>query len=261
MKKLFLDIGNSRIKWAIQDNGRYQFCGGVSVESFLSDYQTVFFAQFDQSPDQIFYCSVADAKTLNEIKTALQSHWQLFPVELCSQDACCHLKNGYDDFHLLGADRWMAMQGAAAKTTEPFIVVDFGTAVTVDAVRDGQHLGGFIVPGLTSLRHALAKDAADLNLVLEPAETTKQFDETQSLLATNTESAILGGTLYMSASFINQIISDLNTQLQTDFKVFLTGGDAQTFCNLVDASAEFSEDLVLHGMVQIVDSVKAEKNR
>lgn len=261
MKKLFLDIGNSRIKWAIQENGNYQFCGGIAVDKFLAAPDEVFFAHIAKTPDQIFYCTVADAKSLDAIKNTLQAHWQLFPIELCSQKNCCNLNNGYDDFHLLGSDRWMAMQGAASKTSEPFIVVDFGTAVTIDAVLDGEHLGGFIVPGLTSLRSALAKDTADLNLFLEPAESLQDDAQLQSLLATNTESAILGGTLYMSAAFINQIIFDLNAQLQTDFKVFLTGGDASIFSTLLDGAAIVEEDLVLQGMLEVVNSVKNSKNK
>lgn len=264
MKKVFLDIGNSRIKWAIVDNSDYQFCGGVLLTDFLADPEKHFFANLNSPIDQVYYACVSNAKNLDSIKNIIQSKWQLFPIELCSQQSCCGLESGYDDFHLLGSDRWMAMQGAlslvSANDTSPFIVIDFGTAVTVDAVRDGKHLGGFIVPGLTSLRSALAKDTADLNLFLEPNQSDDEFDAHSTLLATNTESAILGGTLYMSAAFINQIIMDLNAQLKTEFKVFLTGGDAKTFVNLIDANAILEEDLVLKGMVRIVNSVKSEKS-
>jgi len=261
MKKVFLDIGNSRIKWAVVDNSDYQFYGGVLLTDFLADPESHFFAHFESSVDQVYYCCVANAKNLDSIKNIIQSKWQLFPIELCSQQSCCSLECGYDDFHLLGSDRWMAMQGGMSLTStsnpSPFIVIDFGTAVTVDAVRDGKHLGGFIVPGLTSLRNALAKDTADLNLFLEPNQSSDEFDAQSTLLATNTESGILGGTLYMTAAFINQIIMDLNAQLQTEFKVFLTGGDAKIFVNLIDANVILEEDLVLKGMLRIVDSVKS----
>ena len=42
----------------------------------------------------------------------------------------------------MGVDRWLAILGAAKLTDKPFAVIDAGTAVTVDFVADGQHLGG-----------------------------------------------------------------------------------------------------------------------
>lgn len=258
MKKLFLDIGNSRIKWSQSIDGNYEYLGGESVVDFIDKMEQTFFADFEK-PDAVYYSSVADAKKVDQIKTAIQQHWQLIPIPLTSQQSCCGIECGYEDFHLLGDDRWMAMQGAASHTKDPFIVIDFGTAVTVDAVLQGKHLGGFIVPGITSLREALAKDTADLHLVVEPSKEVSDKDFSDTLLAGNTESAILGGTLYMCASFINHLIADLNTHLSTQFKVFLTGGDAKQFQALIDVPTEWEEDLVLQGMLRIVESVKENK--
>ena len=256
MKKLFLDIGNSRIKWAHTNKSGYEYIGVETLDDFLNSIDELFFESVSQ-PDAVYYSAVGCAKKIDEIKSAIQSVWQLIPVQLSSQKSCCGLESGYDDFHLLGADRWMAMQGALSHTSDPFVVIDLGTAITVDPVIDGKHLGGFIVPGLTSLRSALSKDTADLNLFLEPS--IAEAENKASLLPTNTEMAILAGTMYMCASFLNQVITDLNTQLQTELKVFLTGGDAAQFQHLVDAKVFVEEDLVLQGMVSVVESIKQRK--
>ena len=255
MKKVFLDIGNSRVKWAVESNGNYEYCGGLEVDAFINQIESVFFDQISHA-DAVYYCSVTDAHSIDTIKSLIQSHWQLIPTALSSQKDCCSLQSGYDDFHLLGDDRWMAMQGAISLTKEPVLVIDFGTAVTIDAVVDGKHLGGFIVPGLKSLRSALAKDTADLQLVSNISSSNEDQDYSQSLLATNTETAILGGTLYMTAAFINQLISDLNVQLSTQFNVFVTGGDAAQLQMLIDAKTTLEEDLVLQGMKKMVSSIK-----
>lgn len=256
MKKLFLDIGNSRIKWAQTTKSGYEFIGVETLDDVVNSIDELFFDSVSQ-PDAVYYTAVGCAKKIDEIKSAIQSVWQLIPIQLSSQKSCCGLESGYDDFHLLGADRWMAMQGALSHTSDPFVVIDLGTAITVDPVMEGKHLGGFIVPGLTSLRCALSKDTADLNLFLEPS--ADNATEQSSLLPTTTEMAILAGTMYMCASFLNQVIADLNSQLKTELKVFLTGGDAKQFKHLIDAKTFVEEDLVLQGMVSVVESIKQRK--
>lgn len=261
MKKIFLDIGNSRIKWSKSINGKYQFCNAVLIETFVANPESSFFEEIDFLPDEVYFCAVSSAKQIERIKSAIHQQWGTIAIQLSSQENCCGLTNGYDDFHLLGDDRWMALLGASQLTKEPFIVVDIGTAITVDAVIEGKHQGGFIVPGIRSLRSSLAKDTADLSLFLEPTNLEEPAEVSLSGLATNTEAGILGGTLYMVASFVNQVIHDINLQMQTECKVFLTGGDAALLQKLVDVSSDLESDLVLQGMYELVESVKSRKKK
>lgn len=256
MVKVFLDIGNTRIKWATVIDGHYEYMEGQPVESLLHSGDVTQFIEVE-SPDAVYITSVANPDVLEVFKNEIQSRFQLIPIILTSQKQCCGLTTGYDDFHKLGDDRWMAMQGAFAHYREPVIVIDAGTAMTIDAVIDGKHLGGFIVPGLTSLRASLAADTADLFMVdAIDAKQTLTDNTVDTLLGTNTASAILGGTLYMTASFINSIIADLNQQVGTVFKVVITGGNATELCPLIDVEYDYIPDLVLLGMVNIEESVK-----
>jgi len=256
MNKIFLDIGNSFIKWATVEDGYYELQDPVKLDDVLSHGLDTFGLEFH--PNEVFYSSVADPCNVDSLKSLMQSQWQLFPVRLTSQKSCCGLTSGYEDFSSLGDDRWFAMMGAVDLFTGPVIVIDAGTALTVDAIVDGIHKGGFIVPGLYTMRKSLSLSTSDLKdvNVLSNDQTNDDIDHEDQLLATDTESAILGGTLYMAASFINQLISDLNNQLHTQFTVIVTGGEATQLTPLLDYEYELINDLVLHGMTYVEETVK-----
>ncbi|MCF6298996.1 MAG: type III pantothenate kinase [Thiomicrorhabdus sp.] len=255
MNKLFLDVGNSRVKIALVSKSGYEVLPAVELSEFLTD------EGFDLSLkgkkiEAVYIASVASHDYLERIKSVIQERCQIFPVVLTAQKNSCGLTSGYTDFHKLGDDRWMAMQGAIGFYKEPLIVISAGTAMTIDAVMDGQHLGGFIVPGLKSLRSSLAMDTAALSLIDEDSQLDASNSAQKGCLATNTEAAILGGTLYMTVAYINALVSDLNTQMKTEFKVILTGGNAKQLRPLINAECELIPDLVLQGMVNIEESVK-----
>ncbi|WP_321325935.1 type III pantothenate kinase [Thiomicrorhabdus sp.] len=254
MLKLFLDVGNSFVKWATVLDNTYEVHEAVSFEQIETEGLSCF--DVVKSPDVVYFSSVGDAHRVDELKLAIQEHWQVFPIQLTAQKQCCGLTSGYTDFNQLGDDRWFAMQGALGIYSDPVIVVDAGTALTIDAIQDGQHLGGFIVPGLYTMRVSLAKNTQNLSL-FNDVETVDS-ERKDNLLATNTAEGILGGTLYMTVSFINQVVFDLNNQLKTQFKLIITGGDARKICSLIDYEFDYVPDLVLQGMVNIEESIKKE---
>ncbi|QKI88347.1 type III pantothenate kinase [Thiomicrorhabdus xiamenensis] len=251
MNRIFIDIGNSRIKYAISEDGHYEYLGAELTEDFLSNIDELLFAEFNQI-DEVYFSTVGNQHIVEELKSLIHEAWQLIPIQLSTQKSCCGLQSGYKDFHKLGSDRWMAMLGGLSMTQMPYIVVDAGTALTVDAVVDGMHKGGFIVPGLRTMRHSLANGAA----LLEMTDEDDLDEEADTMLAKDTAGGILAGTLYMSASFINHLIADLNHQVGTQFKVLLTGGDAVQLASLLDCRFAYVPDLVLLGMVHMVESVK-----
>ncbi len=251
MNKLFLDVGNSRVKIALVSKGGYEVLPAVELSEFLTD------EGFDRilkgkKIEAVYIASVTSHENLERLKLFVQDKCRLFPIILTAQTSACGLVSGYQDFHQLGDDRWMAMQGAIGFYKEPLIVISAGTAMTLDAIMDGKHLGGFIVPGLNSLRASLATDTAALSVV----EKVDSESVIPGLLAKNTETAILGGTLYMTVAYLNTIIADLNAQLKTTFKVILTGGNAKQLSALIDDPSEVIPDLILQGMINIEESVK-----
>lgn len=249
MNKILFDIGNSFVKWATVEDDYYEPQTALNLAEILK--QGLDILGLDYIPDEVYFCSVADKKQVGLFKAFIQNEWQLIPTQLSSQQACCGLRSGYGDFSSLGDDRWMAMLGAIEEYKQPVIVIDAGTAITVDAVVDGKHLGGFIVPGLGLQRASLSINTGDLDEYDNPDDA-----DSSSVLATDTASAILGGTLYMTAAFLNQLIIDLRLQFNNEFTVLLTGGDALHLSAVLDAEVVVIPDLVLRGMLFAEETIK-----
>lgn len=247
--KIFFELGNSRLKAAKYESDRYDFMGAVD-KSLIESGEFVKALHLDelQNVENIYFCSVASAEDSSSLLEALKQTFQCYPTELSTQPKCCAIQNGYDEFDQLGVDRWMSILSASAGTSKPIVVVSAGTAMTVDAIVDKQHLGGFIVPGLWLMRQSLAVNTARLEVFDSPNE------QELTLLATSTENAILGGTLYMAASYINALIKELESETGRKFDCIGTGGDFKALESLLDKPFSYVEDLTLQGMVKVTES-------
>lgn len=248
--KILFELGNSRLKAAIVNNGGYEFIGAVDNASITNDSFLDRLQLNDiNDVENIYFCSVGPAEQNALLIDAIKQHFKCYPTQLSSEPMCCGIKNGYDQFNLLGVDRWMSILGACAGTSKPILVVSAGTAMTIDAVVDKQHLGGFIVPGVSLMRKSLSANTALLSEYDSPSEQ-KDF----KLLATNTENAILGGTLYMASSYVNALIKDLESETGRKFECVGTGGNFLSIEPLLDKPFSYIEDLTLKGMLKVVES-------
>ncbi len=154
------------------------------------------------------------------------------------------LVNRYRPPKDVGADR-LANAFAAWKTYgADAIIVDIGTAVTVDAVsQDGEYLGGIIAPGTEMAAEALAQKTALLpHVTVEPVE---------SVLGGDTASAIRSGLTHGYAAMITGLVRKLKEELgfSPSMRVILTGGHVEMFQNLLtDMPVTIDPDLTLKGL-------------
>jgi type III pantothenate kinase len=122
-----------------------------------------------------------------------------------------------DNPHEVGADRLVNAVAAYDLLRQALIVVDFGTAITYDAVSNaGEYLGGIITPGAEISLDALYERAAKLPKV-EPAEP-------RSLIGKSTVDAIRSGIAFGFAGQVEGIVRRLRAELGEELKVILTGG-------------------------------------
>ncbi|MBW4936553.1 type III pantothenate kinase [Marinobacter sp. F4206] len=158
------------------------------------------------------------------------------------------LVNAYADYHRMGADRWHAMYGAWHSMSGSFAVVDAGSAVTVDYVdHSGNHVGGFILPGLHMMLRSLKTDAARIG-----------FDPDQVLdtgPGRSTGECVNHGLAWLSASMVDRIHKDAGTYGLND--IVVTGGDADRLLGL-GLSATNRPQLVLEGLELIDNEDRAE---
>ncbi len=237
--KLLLDMGNRRIKWALADGNvlreRLHFLPvphGDAADCFE-------LAWGELRPAAVAFCSVSPGEASRNLHEWVRHRWQLDAIEVRSRDRCGPLINGYREPERLGADRWANLHGARALLgAVDTVIVDAGTAVTVDALgADGRHLGGAILAGLNAGRAGLGSAAPAL-----PAA-----GESTLLPAVDTATAIAGGTLLGLAGAIERVAAEVARELEQPARL-LTGGDADALHGSLGSQWRYDELLTLRGV-------------
>lgn len=125
----------------------------------------------------------------------------------------------YDNPQEVGADRIADAVAAFEKYGGPCVVVDFGTAITFDAISEkGEYLGGVIAPGIGISSEALFQQAARLPRV--------EIREPSRVIGTNTVASMQSGLFYGAVSLVDGILDRLCATLGPKTKVVATGGQA-----------------------------------
>ncbi len=147
----------------------------------------------------------------------------------------------YDSPQEVGADRMVNAVAAHAKYGGPCVVVDFGTAITFDAIsRQGEYLGGIIAPGLGISAEALFSRAARLTRVdlREPAQ----------VIGTNTTASIQSGLYYGFIGLVDGILERILASLGSGTAVVATGGQAELLARGSRFIREVDQKLTLEGL-------------
>ncbi|MBJ7520416.1 MAG: type III pantothenate kinase [Solirubrobacteraceae bacterium] len=141
----------------------------------------------------------------------------------------------------LGADRLVNAVAAHAKVGGPCIVVDFGTAITYDAVSEaGEYLGGVIAPGVEISMDALTSRGAKLPKI--------DLAEPRSLIGKSTVDAIRSGIIYGFASAVDGIVGRLRGELGPETPTIATGGLARSIVPHTTQIDEVDDLLTLTGL-------------
>lgn len=173
---LLIDAGNTRIKFAY-----YEALSSVAAEQsqvvvpkkFILTHAelgglTAQLMQFNKKPVLVIGVNVSGPVVATKIVEQLDAHCGKQAYELhwlTSQPQLLHLMNSYGDHSQLGSDRWLAMLGLSVHERaqqQPAMLLNFGTATTIDTVFHNQFLGGLIVPGLQLMADSLASGTAQL---------------------------------------------------------------------------------------------------
>jgi type III pantothenate kinase len=145
----------------------------------------------------------------------------------------------------LGADRLVNAVAAYERFGGPCAVVDFGTAITFDAVSaEGEYLGGVIGPGVEISMEALAARAAKL----PPIELGEPLGEPGGVIGKTTQASLQSGIVYGFAGAIDAIARRVQRELGDEAEFVATGGHAAAiipFCEMID---EVDDLLTLTGL-------------
>lgn len=250
---LLIDIGNSSMKWTpssslgLSDMLQQQYPENITSAFFTKCWQDL------HKPAEIIVSCVAQKPVWQALQKACDELWGIKVQKIDSLKEGFGLINAYDDALALGSDRWCAMIGGLQVTDSTFLVIDAGSALTVDVVdKSGKHLGGYIVPGLEMMRKSLGLHTAQV-----------KTDSTSSnipslLLASSTAQCVEAGIHLTAVKLIEAIIEKESKQLKK-CQCLLTGGDAKILADLLSVKCVMMPDLVLRGLA-VIAGIDLENN-
>jgi type III pantothenate kinase len=254
MTWLAIDIGNTRLKWAVYAAaapGSEMLAHGAE---FLENIEKLSEGPWAQlaAPGRMLGCCVAADAVKRRAEEQMEELWDVTPSWVVSSSAEAGLENGYDHPTRLGADRWVAMIGArhrllAAGPARPAVVVMIGTAVTVEAVdAGGKFLGGLILPGHGIMLRALESGTAGLHV---PTGEVRAFP-------TNTSDALTSGGTYAIAGAIERMVQHLREHSGAEPVCYMTGGAGWKMAPHMSVRFELVESLIFDGL-QVIAAARA----
>ncbi len=152
----------------------------------------------------------------------------------------------YDNPHEVGADRIVNGIAARAEHGAPVVVIDFGTATTVDVIdAEGAYIGGAIAPGVETSAEALFDRAARLSKV--------DLEDPGSVIGTNTPASLQAGLLLGAAAMVDGLVRRVWDELGSESPVVATGGLAERMAPLCETITVVDPDLTLKGLKAIYE--------
>lgn len=265
MNTLLLDVGNTRLKWAVwaQAEGPAQGqLGSMSSCCYAVEDVTVLLnGQWKglYPIDRVLLASVGGAAFCQALQGYVQQRWAVSVEHLTTPAAAWGVINAYAEPQRLGIDRWLALIAARRLSKGPLWVVDCGSAVTIDRLdAGGQHLGGLILPGLAMMAQGLA-GVGNLSMAArshEPGRLSAGLKVAQ--LAQDTATAVDTGMLTMLVAAIDRIVAesvsppvDAAAVITAEVTAVIAGGDAARIQPLLAGQWLHQPSLVLQGMALI----------
>lgn len=236
---LLVDIGNSRIKWAVADAAGIRSGKAALLNESLETILHKLWRNVPK-PERIVVSNVKGAVIAQALRDWSAKHWSVDPMFIRPERRSHGVINRYRQPEQLGSDRWAAIIGARSLLDRAFCVVDCGTAVTIDGVTHaGEFVGGVILPGLRLARECLIRCTSAIaegksHKVCFPGQLTSEAVQIGTLLA------VVGG--------VERSVDAFRALLGDAMLVYLTGGDADQIVERLRVPVECDPELVLRGL-------------
>jgi type III pantothenate kinase len=245
--QVVIDIGNTRIKWALLKSGGLAAQDSAVHRGELEAAFATVVAALPNNVTRAVVANVAGAALGARLRETLERRG--VTVDFVATTAKrCGVRCAYTDPNRLGVDRWLAVLAAYGLARGAACVVSAGTAVTFDAVdAGGQHLGGLILPGARLMAAALDRETSNIGTTPPAQVAPRGLD----LLGRDTAQAVGHGTMLALAAAVDRAAARVAAALGTRPPVYLTGGDAPALQPWLETPVDLRADLVLEGLALV----------
>jgi type III pantothenate kinase len=248
---LAIDAGNSRVKWGwLEDDStggpRWQSIATVSLIEFAASSDHVNpFSVTHADPERIVISNVA-GEGAHQLLVNWTSIFDAEPLWLRAEPERCGVRNRYERPEQLGPDRWAALIAARGLHTGAALVVNAGTATTVDMLdAEGTFLGGAILPGVELMRFVLHEHTGRLPI------QEGQYRDTPR----NTVDAIETGCRHAQAGAIERMYRAFRDMGGAPLCI-VSGGAGLLLSDQLTMPRRYVENLVLDGLARIALSAR-----
>lgn len=254
--KLIVDIGNTRIKWAVLDDERAGPSASAVHRGSGADAIRAIVASWPAGIREVLASNVAGPGIREQIETALEQRFGLRPRFALTRAHQLGVSCGYENVSRLGVDRWVGIVEAwnraqAQARGSAVAVLDAGTTVTFDAVdAGGQHLGGLIFVGAELSARVLELNTSDIGST--PASTS--IGRGLELLGRSTAAAVSNAARLGPAAAADRAVRVVEQALGQRLRVYVTGGDGEILAGWLESTTEIRADLVLEGLARIANA-------
>jgi len=238
---LAIDAGNSRVKWGWHDGRSWSSIATVSLIEFAASSDHINpFSVTHEDPQRIVISNVA-GEGAHQLLVNWTSIFDAEPLWLRAEAERCGVKNSYEQPERLGPDRWAALIAARAVHNGPCLVVNAGTATTVDMLAgDGRFLGGAILPGVELMRFVLHEHTGRL-----PIEEGRLREAPR-----NTLDAIETGCRHAQAGAVERLYRVFRDMASAPLCI-VAGGAGRSLVDQLSMPRRYIENLVLDGLARI----------
>ena len=243
--KLLIDIGNTTTSTGLWKNSQLHMTDCSSNNKLFFTIKKY----LKKEIDEIFFTSVIGAKENKLIINRLKKIYKCGIKQIKSSSSMLGVTNGYAQPKKLGDDRWVTIVASALLYRKPLMIVDCGTAISIDMVNTKRiHLGGYILGGFGSYSKSF-KNAYHLKNIKIKEDAVLQ----KKHFPNKTEDGLTEGYLLMVISAIENTYSQIIKNQKTPPQLLISGGYGKIISKRLSVKNKYEPNLVLKSIGLIVN--------
>jgi type III pantothenate kinase len=243
MKYIVGDIGNTSTKICVL-NKKFKIIKSFNFETikiYKKNYlKIVLKSHLNKNLNSILLFSSVVPAAFKEIKKSFKfTKFKL--LEIKDFDLRKIININIKNKKQLGSDR--IANAIGAKHLKNCLILDFGTATTLDIIKNEIYEGGVIAPGVKLSIINLSKSTALLPVI--------NLTKNQKTYGKNTKEALNAGFVWGYEGLINNIINKITSKEKTQFNIILTGGYASFFKKIIKRKSSIDQDITIKGITKV----------